>query len=148
MINREHIESILKINGVEPGSPDEEIRSVLMSARYNKDEVDTAIMVLRENIKTKTTRVEGLHKIFRTDEALRPDEISQLLGIEVDIDQSINIRSSNNELSGLQYMVVWVLSVVLAVSGILLYMYLHKMGVFHPSVSLSLPVNETHTVSN
>lgn len=148
MINREHIESILKINGVVPGSPDEEIRSVLMSARYSKDEVDTAIMVLRENIKTKTTRVEGLHKIFRTDEALRPDEISQLLGIEVDIDQSIKIRSHSNDLSGLHYMVVWVLSVVLAVSGILLYMYLHRMGVFHPSAGFSFPINEIPTATN
>lgn len=138
MINRDHIESILKINGVAPGSPDEQIRSVLMSARYSKDEVDTAIMVLRENIKTKTTRVDGLHKIFRTDESLRPEEISQLLGIEVNIDQTLNARSKSKELSGIQYMFVWISSVVLAVSGILFYMYLYKIGFFHPSFAMSL----------
>lgn len=138
MINRDHIESILKINGVAPGSPDEQIRSVLMSARYSKDEVDTAIMVLRENIKTKSTRVDGLHKIFRTDEALRPEEISQLLGIEVNIDQSINTQSRSRDLSKYQFVLVWILSVLLAVLGIFVYMYLHKIGVFHPSFALSL----------
>ncbi len=137
MINREHIESILKINGVVPGSPDEQIRSVLMSARYSKDEVDTAIMVLRENVKTKATRVDGLHKIFRTNDSLRPEEISQLLGIEVNIDQTVSSQSKNNDLSKLQFALVWFTSVVLAVSGIVFYMYLHKIGIFHPSVALS-----------
>ena len=41
MIKRDQIESILKINGVAPSSPDEQIRLVLLSARYSKDEVDT-----------------------------------------------------------------------------------------------------------
>ena len=137
MINRNQIESILKINGVPPGSPDEQIRSVLMSARYNKDEVDTAIMVLRENIVTKTSRVDGLYKIFRTNESLRPDEISQLLGIEVNIDQSINVHSKSHDLSRFQFFIVWIMSVALAVFGILFYMYLYKIGFFHPSFALA-----------
>lgn len=136
MIKRDQVEAILKVNGVAPGSPDEQIRSVLLSARYSKDEVDTAIMVLRENTKTNKTRVDGLHKVFRTDEALRPDEIYQLLGIEVDIDQSIQPQNQNRDLSSLHYVVVWVLSVALAVCGILFYMYLYKIGLFHPSVSM------------
>lgn len=136
MIQREQIESILKINGVAPGSPDEQIRSVLLSARYSKDEVDTAIMVLRENTKTNKTRVDGLHKIFRSDQALKPHEISQLLGIEVDVTDAIATQGKTRDFSGVQYAVVWVLSLIVAVAGILLYMYLYKIGIFHPSVGL------------
>lgn len=136
MINRTQIESILKINGVTSGSPDDKIRSVLLSARYNKDEVDTAIMVLRENVKTNRTRVDGLHKIFRTEEALKPDEISQLLGIDVEISKSLVPQSKGRDLSSFQYILVWVLSVALGVGGIILYMYLHNVGVFHSSSQL------------
>lgn len=136
MINRTQIESILKINGVTSGSPDDKIRSVLLSARYSKDEVDTAIMVLRENVKTNRTRVDGLHKIFRTEEALKPDEISQLLGIDVEISKSLVPQSKGRDLSSFQYILVWVLSVALGVGGIILYMYLHNVGVFHSSSQL------------
>lgn len=137
MISRDQIESILKINGVSTGSPDEQIRSILLSARYSKDEVDTAIMVLREDTKTKQTRVDGLHKVFRSGEALKPEEISQLLGIDVSIEDAIRTRNKRQELSIAQYAVVWVLSVAVAVSGILFYMYLHQIGVFHPGIQLT-----------
>ena len=138
MMAREQIESILKINGVPPGSPDEQIRSVLLSARFSKDEVDTAIMVLRENIHSKKTRVEGLHKIFRTDDALRPEEISELLGIEVNVEQNVSPEEKNRELSKVQFMLVLIFSITLAIAGILFYMYLHKIGIFHPSSTLSM----------
>ena len=134
MINREQIESILKINGVTPAAPDEHIRSILLSARYNKDEVDTAIMVLRQNTKTHQTRVDGLHKIFRSDEALQPAEISQLLGIEVDVNDPVQTHGKSRDFSIVQKVFVWVLSVMVAVAGILFYMYLHKIGIFYPSM--------------
>ncbi|MCA9354027.1 MAG: hypothetical protein KC877_00730 [Candidatus Kaiserbacteria bacterium] len=138
MIGREQIEAILKINGIEPTAPDEQIRSVLLSARYTKDEVDTAMMVLRENTKTNKTRVDGLHKIFRTDEALRPTEISQLLGIDVEIQDEIDIRTRTRKLSGLQILTVGILSILLAAGGVLYYMNLHHIGLFHPSNQLTL----------
>jgi len=128
MIKRDQIESILKINGVQPTSPDEQIRSVLLSARYSKDEVDTAIMVLRENTKTNKTRVDGLHKVFRSDEALAPEEISQLLGIEIDLSERIQVGSKTRDFSQFQYIMVW----------ILFYMYVYKVGVFHHSTGLGL----------
>ncbi len=137
MINREQIESILKINGVKPSSADEEIRSVLMSARYNKDEVDTALMVLREDTKTSKTRVDGLHKIFRSSQALQPNEIAQLLGIDVDANNTISVKSKSRDLSTLQQFIVWFLSIVLAVGGIMFYMYHSEVGFFHPSAALS-----------
>ena len=139
MIKREQVEAILKINGVAPGSDSEEIRSVLLSARYSKDEVDTAIMVLREDTKTNKTRVDGLHKVFRSDEALSPSEISQLLGIEVNIDQSPrSTQSKGRGITSLQFVGVWVLSLLIALGGIFGYMYIAKVGVFHPGIGITL----------
>jgi len=139
MIKKEQIESILKINGVEPTSPDEEIRSVLLSARYHKEEVDTAIMILRENTRTNKTRVDGLHKVFRTDESLSPEEISQLLGIEIDLsDRVAHTTGKTRNFSKLQFTLVWILSFILALVGLLFYMYVYNLGVFHPSTGIAL----------
>lgn len=137
MINRTQIKSLLKINGVPDTSPDEEIRSVLLSARYSNDEVDTAIMVLREDTKTNKTRVDGLHKIFRTDQALKPEEISQLLGIQVDLTNLPDQQTKSKTISGVYFVFIWMLSIIVALGGVLLYMYMYKIGVFHPSVGLA-----------
>jgi GTP cyclohydrolase III len=135
MIDRKQIESILKINGVKPTSPDERIRSVLLSARYDSDEVDTAIMVLRENTKTNKTHVDGLHKVFRTNEALAPDEISQLLGIEVNVSTRVTTDEvhSTKSIFGFQNIVIGVLSFVVAILALVFFMYIYKIGIFYPS---------------
>jgi hypothetical protein len=137
MIDPHHIESLLRINGLEKTAPDEQIRSVLLSARFKEDEVDTALMILRENTQTKQTRVDGLHKVFRTDEALRPDEISRLLGINVEIREPITPSpvSPNGSFTLVQFIVLWVASTILAVSAILFYMYSNQMGFFHEEVN-------------
>lgn len=136
MIDRTQVESILKINGLTPSAPDEEIRSILLSARYDKDEVDTAIMVLRENQKTKETRVDGLHKVFRSNDGLQPQEISKLLGIEVDVTEPVEAHANRRDLSRWQFLAVWLASVGVAAVGILVYMYFNQLGPFHPSVDL------------
>ena len=135
MIDRKQIESILKINGVKPTSPDERIRSVLLSARYDSDKVDTAIMVLRENTKTNKTHVDGLHKVFRTNEALGPDEISQLLGIEVNVSTRVTTDEvhSTKSIFGFQNIVIGVLSFVVAILALVFFMYIYKIGIFYPS---------------
>jgi len=135
MMKRDQIESVLKINGVQPTSPDEQIRSVLLSARYSKDEVDTAIMVLRENTKTNKTRVDGLHKVFRSNEGLKPDEISQLLGIEVNVNERVDVEESENRknFSKLQNVIIGALSFLIAALGLVFYMYIYQIGIFYPS---------------
>jgi len=134
MISKNQIESILKLNGVEPSSPDDLIRSVLMSARYDDDEIDTALLVLRQNIKTNQTRLDGLHKVFRTDQALRPDEISHLLGVEFDFTESMVPQSHERKLTRTNYITIVVLSMVTATSVVMIYMYLQKIGIFHHSI--------------
>jgi hypothetical protein len=132
MIERSYIETILRINGMSPSEPDDIIRSVLLSARYNNDEIDTALMVLREDSETKRVRVEGLHKVFRTNESLRPQEISQLLGIDVDMGSYMLETHDPRPLLTNTFVSVCVLSVLLAVVGVLLYMHMNGFGLFHP----------------
>lgn len=133
MIDPRHIESLLKVNGLHKSAPDEQIRSVLLSARFKEDEIETALMVLRENIYTKETKVDGLHKVFRSDQSLSSSEISKLLGIDVDID-AINVAEAahRNDIKTWQLMVLWLVSLILALAGIVFYMYSTHTGVFHP----------------
>jgi hypothetical protein len=133
MFDKRHIESILKINGIATTAPDEEIRSVLVSARFNDDEVQTAMMVLRENTKTNETHVDGLHKVFRTDQALKPSEIFQLLGIEVNIESTIDKQKEQKKYSLLQVLLLWCTSMIIAATLMMFYMYSHEIGLFHAS---------------
>ncbi|MEY2664966.1 MAG: hypothetical protein RLZZ480_71 [Candidatus Parcubacteria bacterium] len=133
MFDKKHIENILRINGLATSSPDEEIRSVLLSARFNNDEVETAMMVLKENTKTNETHVDGLHKVFRTDDGLKPSEISQLLGIDVNVDTLVARQESERKYSILQVVILWAASMIIAVTAVLLYMYSHHIGFFHPT---------------
>lgn len=135
MLQKNDIETILKINGVSTASPDDDIRSVLLSARYNNDEVDTAIMVLRENTKTHQTRVDGLHKVFRSDQALNPSEISALLGIEVQVRDVTQLKNRKREMTMLQTAFVAFFAFGLAVVGVTVAMYVYQVGFFHPSVT-------------
>jgi len=135
MIDRNHIEKILKINGMSPAEPDEMIRSVLLSARYDKDEIDTALMVLREDSETKRIRVEGLHKVFRSNDSLQPKEISELLGIEVNVSHHQPVAIEKQRVTLVSVMFVWILSVSFAVVGVILFMHMNSVGIFHPSVT-------------
>ena len=130
MIQREQIESILRINGVPENSPDEHIRAVLLSAKFHHDEVDTAIMVLRQNSKTATSKVDGLHKVFRSNETLKPEEISRLLGVEVDASHFPTSSQIVEETASGNSFVICSVSLALIFSGIFLHMYMSSIGPF------------------
>lgn len=136
-MNKKQIQSILKINGFDETTPDDKIRTVLLSARYSKDEVDTALLMLREDPCTREVSVNGLHKIFYSDTHLKPSEISGLLGVDVDLETPISRRSRNNSFSLFQFLIVWFVSVVFAVTGILFYMYINDIGLFHATAIFS-----------
>ena len=90
MIERSALEHILAANGIAATSPDEQIKSVLVEANWHQDDVDTALTVLRENVETHEQKVDSLHKIFRTDQRLKPETISALLGIDVEVPPSVH----------------------------------------------------------
>lgn len=137
MLQKKQIETILRVNGVDVNSPDDEIKSVLLSASFNDKDVETAIMILRENTVTNTSTVEGLHKVFRTNQKLSSNEISNLLGFSVDIhdikNESFTLRKNRRAENRLGF--IFVLATLMALVGMFLVMYIYKVGLFHPSVS-------------
>lgn len=140
MADKKHIESILRVNGIEASAQDEEIRSVLISARFDDDEINAALVVLRENTKTNETRVDGLHKVFRSDEGLKPKEVSRLLGIDVAVQDQISKDNKKRHLSYLELFLLALVSLLLATVCILFYMYSHDIGIFHPAGILKINV--------
>lgn len=136
MIDRSHIERILRLNGLNPTAPDEEIRSVLISAKWHKDDVETALTVLRENMDTHKTRVDTLHNVFLTDKRLSPEAIQALLGINVEMNskQLESMRQSRRHMSLWQAFSIMFYATILALTFILVIMYVQHFGVFHPGV--------------
>jgi hypothetical protein len=115
MIEKKNIEAFLKVNGIPPTARDEEIRSVLLSARWNHNEVDTALMVLKENVKSNQTHVDTLHKVFNTDDRLSSAEISNLLGIDVHLSSEDvgDINKKRRSIESFRSLLTFVLSIVL-----------------------------------
>ena len=138
MLQKKQIEMILKVNGVDISSSDEEIRSVLLSASFKDNDIETAIMILKENTQTQTSKIEGLHKVFRTNQRLSSEEISTLLGIDVNIDELPAVRRRKNADSvWLQNISVIVTAIGIAFIGVVFAMYIYDVGLFHkPSLSI------------
>lgn len=88
MISKEHIERVLRMNGLKPTASDEEIKSLLISAKWHEEDAELAVTVLRENKETHKTHVDTLHKVFTSDDRLDPESISSLLGIDVELNSN------------------------------------------------------------
>ncbi len=135
MIDKNQIETILKTNGIHPTAPDEVIRSVLISARWNDNDVDTALMVLKENTSTNTTHVDTLHRVFHTDDKLSPADISAMLGVKVAIDDSDlkDLQAERRKIEKTQMRASLILAFSIVLFGLTYLLYVEKAGVFHPS---------------
>jgi hypothetical protein len=134
MLDRAHIEKLLKLNGVEPTAPDEEIKSVLVGARWHKNDVETALMVLRENKDSHETHVDTLHKVFSSDDQLKPQTISALLGIEVTVAKDsleINRKKMTPTVTFGQMVQIFFVSASASLICILASMWYMQMGIFH-----------------
>ena len=133
MIEKRNLEAFLRVNGIPPTAKDEEIRSVLLSARWNNNEVDTALMVLKENVKNNETHVDTLHKVFNSDDRLSSAEITKLLGIDVNLsDHNLaDINKAYQQTLNHSAIITLILSIVIAISSIGYLMYKEQAGVFH-----------------
>ena len=132
MIERHNIETLLKANGVPPSAPDEVIRSVLISARWDNNDVDTALMVLKENTNTSETHIDTLHKVFHTDDKLSPADISALLGVKVTLsDHEVETASSKRtRIERMQYVSILILTLSIVILGLTYAMYAEQAGIF------------------
>jgi hypothetical protein len=134
MIERNQIEALLRIHGLCSTSPEGEILAVLADAKYTKEEIDLALTLLKESLQQQTSRIHGLHKIYRTDDGLAPNEVSALLGVSINVTPLEIRHHRERRLSGGQNFIVLAIALVFALSGILYAMYEHQTGPFHPSV--------------
>ncbi len=137
MIDKNQIESLLRANGIAPSAKDEEIRSLLLSAKWTENDVDTALMVLKENTSTKATHIDTLHKVFHSDQRLSPTEITDLLGIKTTL-TDYDLKGQEDQQSKhqtLNVMIAVVLSLLIAVTSVGYVMYKEKAGFFHPGFS-------------
>jgi hypothetical protein len=134
MIDRRHIEELLRLNGVKETAPDEEIKSVLISARWHEKDIETALVVLRENKDSHATRVERLNKVFTSDDKLKPELISSLLGVDVDISNDAfgsDPRKNRRSLTFGQIVQICCLSILISSACIIGMMWHLEVGLFH-----------------
>jgi hypothetical protein len=133
MIDKNHIENILRANGIAPTAKDEEIRSLLLSAKWTENEVDTALMVLKENTTTKETHIDTLHKVFHSDQRLTPDEITTLLGIKATFSVENTQANTKSFSQSLNLVIAISLSLLIAITSVGYAMYKEQAGFFHPN---------------
>jgi hypothetical protein len=133
MLDRTHIEKFLTLNGVSPSSPDEVIKSVLISASWHEEDVNAAISVLRENTSTNQARVDSVHRVFHTDDKLKPEMVSALLGIEMQVTSAdIELRQAQRRgLTFSEILRIVIISATLAGIAFLLSMWYFEIGFFH-----------------
>lgn len=133
MIEKKQIETILKANGIPPTADDEEIRSILISARWNNNDVDTALMVLKENKDSKATHVDTLHRVFHSDERLSPSDISSLLGVKVSLrdEEVMDVEDKRRKVERTQTLVSIILALSIVLLGLTYLMYVEQAGLFH-----------------
>ena len=133
MIDKRSIEAFLRVNGIPPTAQDEEIRSVLLSAKWNENEVDTALVVLKENVTNQETHVDTMHKVFNSDDRLSSSEISSLLGIDVALsnDDILDINDKRTAVAKWQTISAFTLAVIIALLSVGYLMYQEKAGVFY-----------------
>lgn len=138
MLDRTFIEKMLKANGVPATAPDEEIRSILLAANWQQEDVSSALVVLRQNKETAETKVDVSEDIFRSDSRLSPEAISRLLGIDVEVTrQNSTAQSSRHYPSALfQAVEIGLVTLVLAAGVFVFCMWFWKWGIFHYSFGI------------
>ncbi len=137
MFQRDQVEKLLSLNGVTTEASDDEIKSVLLSARWHKDDIEAAVLVLRENKVTHQTHVDSMHKVFRSDERMHPETVSALLGIEMNVmpsDMPSGERRVERGMTSKQMMTVAVVSLALSLMFVLAAMWHLEMGMFHQTL--------------
>ena len=133
MISRQSVEQFLVSNGIEPNAPDEEIKSLLLKARWHEDQVDTAITVLREDAEHKQ-RTSEIRKVFSTDDKMNPQMVSDLLGITMDVshvEPKHNKRAYKPSLTLGTALSIMLVSLGIASVLLLMLMYHFEIGLFH-----------------
>jgi hypothetical protein len=134
MIDRTHIESILKLNGLGPDAPDEEIKSLLVSASWHEKDVETALVVLREDSHSNQ-HIKSVHQVLNTDDKLNSLDLQSMLGIDIEVKSapSMIIKSQNQALKAQIFSIV-VVAVMISILALMGIMWFLKIGLFYANL--------------
>lgn len=145
MVERAQVVRFLKLNGIDATAPDEEIKSLLMSARWREEDVEAALTALHEDPESSKKTASAAQRpnavqqsIFRSDEKLAPDSVTALLGIDIDLsvkDIELRRRSARGELTAGQVVNILLISLVISSAFIIGSMWVMKVGIFHQSIT-------------
>lgn len=131
MIDRAHIEKILKLNGLAPDSPDDEIKALLISAKWHERDVETALVVLREDSHQEKS-ISAVRQVLHSDEKIiSSTDLQSLLGMEVDVRSvpSVVFKTQSKAIRA-QICSMVIVSVVIAGLSLLGMMWLFKIDIF------------------
>lgn len=131
MVSREGIINLLEVNGIPQSAPTEQIRSVLLGARYSPEEVDSALAILREDLSDQQIQQDGKHKLLST-ETLAPEEVQRLLGVSVNASSMVTPRGSRPLLHLAKVLLFWLSVITITAALLLWYMYEAEIGPFYP----------------
>ena len=130
-MNRDQLLTVLKINGLEPTAPEEDVRAVLRNARYSAHEVESALHILRDANAIEDARVDGLHRVFYSDEHLRPNEVASLLGVEMQVDMPIKRWKRGQDFTETEIWIIVIGSILIAVITTVTCMAAAEAGYFY-----------------
>lgn len=117
MIEKEHLENFLRLNGISPTAPDEEIRSALITAKWHDRDVEVALMVLRGEKGGADIEMIAAHHLFHTDARVAPETLSKLLGMDVRINGNELRASYHKADADRQAVVFYIVLTIVALLG-------------------------------
>mgnify|MGYP000950013062 CR=1 FL=1 len=89
-----------------------------------------------DNLAPDTARLSGLTTLYRTDQSLKPHEVSALLGIDIEVNE-VHVEVRQKKAPGLIHnIIVIIFAVLLGLGGLVYAMYDAQAGIFHPTVAL------------
>jgi hypothetical protein len=128
MLDRQRAQQILKVNGITSDVTSEQARELLMQAGWC--EADVSILEEKKSLVQK----ESMQTLVKSDNALTPQNVSALLGIDMLVTQFPKGHAPNNEhllSSFLQVFVLLFCTVLFATFTIVSAMWYMQVGIFH-----------------
>lgn len=138
MTESQEIKSILAESGLDPSMNLNTVRAGLHAAGYSDS--DTELIITRVIAdKDKQKSLGGLQKVFRSDQKFTAKEINDYLGISVDMKEpGAKRREQVGDNMTYKLIAITIVSFFVGVGGLLFFMYLYKVGVFHPEMGVAL----------
>ena len=134
MLEKNAILQFLKVNGLPAEASDEEVKALLIKARWHEKDVAEALTLLRANPETSESNTQ--ERAYIHGDKLRPETISALLSIDVEVVGSkLGKTAPQRSVYSAWHAVciIAIFAVLLAVATLVVAMWYFDMGFFHNS---------------